>query len=271
MKHGYRFVIASVLLAAVSALPAWAAEVWQVRPEWAEAFKAQSVTGTMLVYDEAVSRYEVFDRKRAETAFAPASTFKIFNALTALETGVIKDEHETLRWDGIQRWRADWNRDHDLASGMKYSVVWYYQEIARRIGQARMQSWIDRAGYGNRDISGGIDRFWLGRGGLRISAVEQIAFLRRLATDTLPFSARSQDIVRRITIVEQAEAYTLHAKTGWKSVEGETDLGWYVGWVERDGKRWFFALNIDMTDGDAPKRALLAKALLVKAGALPEH
>ena len=72
-----------------------------------------------------------------------------------------------------------------------------------------MQEWIDKVGYGNRDIGGGIDRFWLS-GALRISAVEQIAFLRRLAAGTLPFSARSQETVRRITIQESAPDYVLH-------------------------------------------------------------
>ncbi|WP_257385695.1 class D beta-lactamase [Tahibacter caeni] len=269
MKHTCRFVAASLVFAAASALPARAADVWQVRPEWAEAFAAQSVGGTMLVYDERASRYAVFDRRRAETAFAPASTFKLFNALVALETGVVEDEHETFRWDGVERAREEWNRDHDLASGMQHSVVWYYQELARRIGRERMQHWVDAAGYGNRDISGDIDRFWLGQGGLKISAVEQVAFLRRLAAGTLPFSARSQDIVRRITIVERTGDYVLHAKPGWASTGRKTDLGWYVGWVERGGNRWFFALDIDVKDGDAPKRAALAKTLLAKAGALP--
>ncbi len=268
MAHGYRLGLI-VLLLALSAGCAHATDSWELHPEWAQDFKAQSVSGTMLIYDEKARRYHVLDRERAETAFAPASTFKIFNALTALETGVIADEHATLKWDGTKRWVADWNRDHDLASGMKYSVVWYYQEIARRIGQQRMQAWIDNVGYGNRYISGGIDRFWLGKGGLRISAVEQIGFLRRLADGALPFSARSQDIVRRITIVEEGAGYVLHAKTGWKRVDGETDLGWYVGWVERDAQRWFFALNIDMPSAaDAGKRAGLARTILQRAGAL---
>ncbi|HSX61425.1 MAG TPA: class D beta-lactamase [Tahibacter sp.] len=264
MKHWHRWIVASVLWAAA----AQAGDTWQLHPEWAAEFEAQSVSGTMLVYDERAARYAVHDRKRAETPFSPASTFKLFNALAALETGVIADERETLRWDGTKRWKAEWNRDHDLASGMTHSVVWYYQELARRVGPRRMQHWIDAVGYGNRDIGGGIDRFWLGSS-LKISAVGQIAFLRRLAAGTLPFSTRSQDIVRRITIVEETPDYTLHAKTGWTSIDGRPDLGWYVGWVERGGRRWFFALNIDVKDGDAPKRAALAKTLLVNAGALP--
>jgi beta-lactamase class D len=53
----------------------------------------------------------------------------------------------------------DWNRDHTLASAIRFSVVWYFQEIARRIGAARMQRYVDAFQYGNRDLSGGVDRF----------------------------------------------------------------------------------------------------------------
>lgn len=246
---------------------------WQERADWAKVFADRGVTGTALVFDEAANRFFVFDRKRAETRFSPASTFKVFNAMVALETGAVKDEYEVIRWDGVKRTFPDWNRDHSLASGMKFSVVWFYQEMARRAGAERMQHWIDAAGYGNHDIGGGIDRFWLS-GALRISAAEQIAFLRRLADNTLPFSARSQETVRRITIQEAAPAYILHGKTGWATHEDigrAEDLGWYVGWVERGGKRWFFAINIDMPRGgeDAAKRAALARALLAEVGALP--
>lgn len=268
---GWRsWTLALILLAALPL--ANAADTWEVHPEWALLFAAKGLgAGTMLVYDEQAGRYQVLDRKRAETAFAPASTFKICNALVALETGVVKDEHETFRWDGKKRWLDVWNRDHDLASGMQYSVVWFYQELARRIGRERMQEWVSRAGYGNRDISGEIDTFWLGQGGLKISAVQQIDFLRRLADGRLPFSARSQDIVRRVTIVDATDAYAMHAKTGWKKVAGETDLGWYVGWVERDKRRWFFALNVDLhKDDDAAKRVPLAREILVQVGALPK-
>ena len=51
---------------------------------------------------------------------------------------------------------------------MKQSVVWYYQELARRVGPERMQKWVTAFRYGNEDISGGIDRFWL-ESALRIS------------------------------------------------------------------------------------------------------
>ena len=257
---------------------------WQTHPAWAKAFAAAGTTGTMLVYDEQAATWHVLDRPRAEHAYLPASTFKLFNALVALDSGAVKDEYEVIRWDGVLRGPndlplAEWNRDNSLASGMRYSTVWFYQEVARRAGEPRMQQWIDKVGYGNRDIGGGIDQFWLS-GKLRISAEQQIDFLRALADDKLPFSPRAQETVRRISITESTPTYVLHAKTGWGSGAAQngaigkpaTALGWYVGWVESHGRRWFFALNMDIhSAADAPKRIAIAKQLLAELGALPSR
>jgi beta-lactamase class D len=273
------FRLLLVLLCWMSATAIAGTARWDEHPEWSQEFSDRGVKGAALIYDEHEDRYLSFDRKRAETPFLPASTFKIFNALVGLETAAVRDEHELFRWDGKKRWVEEWNRDNSLASGMKYSTVWFYQELARRIGEPRMQAWIDKVGYGNRDIGGGIDQFWL-TGKLRISAVQQVDFLRRLADGSLPFSARSQETVRRITIVESAPGYTIHAKTGWgvhAAADGSTDLGWYVGWIERTGRRWFFAINMDLPGDDsverikreAPRRVEVTRALLVRSGALP--
>jgi beta-lactamase class D len=243
---------------------------WQDRGGWSRVFAEAGVNGTALIYDEGGQRWLVHDRERADHAYSPASTFKIFNAMADLDAGAVKDEYEVIRWDGKKRQFDGWNRDHSLASSMKFSVVWFYQEMARRVGAERMQGWLDQVGYGNRRIGGAIDMFWLD-GSLRISAREQIEFLRRLADGTLPFSERAQETVRRITIIEDDPRWILHAKTGWSThgaADAETDLGWVVGWLERDGKRWFFALNIDMPDAaDAKKRLPLARKLLEDAGA----
>lgn len=250
-----------------------AESTWQTHPEWSSEFESRGVSGTAVVFDEQANRTLVFDRALAQAPFLPASTFKVFSALVALETGAVKDEYEVIRWDGTERAIDSWNRDHSLASAMKYSAVWFYQEMARRAGRERMQEWLDKVGYGNRDLGGGLDRFWLS-GNLRISAVQQVDFLRRLAAGSLPFSERSQEAVRRITLLEAAPQYALHGKTGWARPEGESrsaDLGWFVGWVERAGRRWLFAVKIDMPRGgeDAPKRIAIARAVLTRCGALP--
>jgi beta-lactamase class D len=269
----------AAFVALVAVTSAHAAD-WREHPEWGKTFADAQVHGTMLVYDEAGKTMHVFDPLRARRPYLPASTFKIFNAMVAIDTGAVRDEFEPLPWDGKVRTLGgnpapEWNRANSLASGMRYSTVWLYQEVARRAGQQRMQSWIDKVGYGNRDIGGGIDQFWLG-GKLRISAEQQVAFLRRLADGTLPFSARAQEIARRITIYEAGTDYVLHAKTGWGTHAAQNNpdpdqadgIGWYVGWVEHAGNRWFFALNIDMVKPeDAAKRTELARSVLTGMGA----
>jgi len=274
MRHT---LLAFVLLLTMSLRLLAAEPIWQEHPEWRSEFGERSVVGTALVFDETANRFHVFDRGRAEMGFLPASTFKVFNALVGLETGAVQDEYETIRWDGKERSNPKWNRDTDLAGGMRNSTVWFYQAMARRIGATRMQGWIDKVGYGNRDIGGGIDRFWLG-GKLRISALQQIEFLRHLAAGTLPFSARAQETVRRITVMDSAPDYILHGKTGWGANEGgQPDIGWYVGWVERAGRRWFVAVNMDLpsyqlagsVESNGPKREAVARAVLRRLGALP--
>lgn len=210
------------------------------KPELGEYFKG--VAGAFVLLDRATSQTIRYNPSGCAEGLLPASTFKILNALIALETGVIPDENYVIQWDG-RKWPVEtWNRDHTLQSAMQNSVVWYYQEVARRIGSERMQKYVDAAGYGNRDISGNLDSFWLD-GGLRISADEQVAFLRRLYENNLPFSARSMQIVRKMIIQEEGPGYKLSGKTGTTQMNGK-NIAWYIGYVETKDDVNFFAANL---------------------------
>jgi len=213
-----------------------------VRPEWDGAFAAQGVRGTFVLYRPALARFDVLDPERAKARFLPASTFKIANALVALDCGALRDQHEVFRWDGKPKMRRAWERDHTLDGGMRESVVWMFQEIARRTGKARMKEGVHRLAYGNEDIGGGIDHFWL-QGRLRISANEQLDFLRRLREGRLDVMPRSTRLVRNALVVERTPGYTLYAKTG--TTGGARDaIAWWVGWVEREGAPTaYFAMN----------------------------
>jgi beta-lactamase class D len=204
----------------------------------------------------------------ARHAFAPASTFKIPNTLVGLETGVIPDEAFTLPWDGERHDIEAWNRDTDLTAAMAESVVWYYQEVARRVGLERMESWVARLGYGNAQVGDRVDRFWLD-GPLAITPVEQVEFLERLTAGQLPVSARSVEILRRVVPSRELQGATLHAKTGTHVGGGESQ-GWLVGWVEQDGRvTACFALLVEGEGAEPPSRELrwgLAGRLLEAAG-----
>jgi beta-lactamase class D len=111
-----------------------------------------------------------------------------------------------------------------------------------------MQKYLDLFEYGNRDIGGGIDQFWL-TGNLRIDPMQQIDFVDRLRRGVLPVSKRSQDLVRDILSVTKVGDATIRFKTGLLGAEvGRPSLGWLVGWVEKGSDRTVFALNLDVRE-----------------------
>lgn len=211
----------------------------EVRDDFKTYYDQFNVEGCFALYDQRQNKYLLYDPTGFSQPFIPASTFKICNSLIALETGVVTDADYFMPWDSITRGVAAWNRSHTLKSAFKNSVVWYYQEIARRVGEKDMKDWLEKAGYGNEDISGGIDAFWLS-GGLRISPGQQIDFLKRLHENRLPFSQRSMDIVKDIMVVADTAGYVLRAKTGW-SRQDNKDIGWYVGYLEKNENVYYFA------------------------------
>jgi beta-lactamase class D len=267
--HHQRLNVGRPLTVSAAGVPLQHAKnVWQERPDFGKYFQQANVKGTFILYDLKKNHYLVYNAKRANTRFIPASTFKIFNSLVALETGVVRDENEVIKWDGVKRDFPEWNRDQTMRTAIADSVVWFYQELARRIGQERMQHYIDLANYGNRDISGGIDQFWL-QGGLRISPREQIDLLVKLYRNELPFSKRTMGIAKDILINEKTNNYVLRGKTGWVW-EFTPQVGWYVGYLERGGNvPYFFAINLDITKPEDTKaRVAITKSILRDMGLL---
>jgi beta-lactamase class D len=255
---GYKPVIhrrhALGLFAAASLLPSRAfANVSYQRSEFredlAKRFFDLGTEGTFVGYK--VDDYLIIasDKIRSGEAKLPASTFKIPNSIIALETGVVADpDKDIFKWDGVTRSIEAWNKDHTLRSAIAASAVPVYQEIARRIGAERMQKYVDLLDYGNRDIGGGIDQFWL-TGNMRIDPIQQVDFVDRLRRGVLPVSKRSQDLVRDIIPVTKVGDATIHAKSGLLGAEiGKPSLGWMVGWAEKGSQQTVFAMNMDVRD-----------------------
>ena len=250
-----RYVLIGAALLALST-----AEVWgqQVKLTTLPAKHFHGMGGAFVLYDLQKGTSTEYNPIACRGRFSPASTFKILNSLIGLETGVIPDEHFVIPWDSVRRDITSWNRDQDLASAIANSVVWYYQELARRVGAQRMAHFVDTVGYGNRDISGGIDHFWLGST-LAISPEEQVALLRRLREGTLPFSRRSMDIVKSILILERTDRYVLRGKTGFATDRSGTAIGWFVGYVERADDVYFFACATTSTNARRDGEKIFAR------------
>ena len=119
------------------------------------------------------------------TRLSPASTYKIPHALIGLETGAVT-ERTVEKWDGVRHPdQPKWNLDHTVFSAMKPSVLWFFQEMAPRIGAERAHEWLQRFAYGNADTSGPVTEYWI-NGRLRISPDEQLTFLLKFYGSTLP-------------------------------------------------------------------------------------
>jgi beta-lactamase class D len=241
---------------------------WIDSPAVSALFKEAGVDGTFVLYDVAAGTLTGHDRARAGKRFVPASTFKIPNTLIGLATGAVKDVDEILPYKGPSpAFMKAWERDMGLREAIALSNLPIYQELARRIGLERMREQVARLDYGNKDVGDAVDGFWL-KGPLQISAVEQARFLARLAQDALPFPPEAQKSVREIVRIDQGPGWSLHAKTGWQNAPGE-GVGWWVGWVQKEGRTCAFALNMDMRSAaDAPTRIALGRACLQALGVL---
>ena len=212
---------------------------------------------------------------RPAERFVAASTSKIPHTLIALETGAVSGPDELFEWDGEVRFVPGWNESQDFATAFRRSTVWIYQTITPRIGSATLGDWLAKFDFGNANTGGAddIQTYWL-KGPLEISAHEQIGFLAKLAARTLPLSAETYTQALPIMLEKSGEGWTLYGKTGWKSVKGETDIGWYVGWLEQTAGEapgtYAFALNMNMRGDNPPlqKRRAAVHEALIAIGAL---
>ncbi|MFC4262558.1 class D beta-lactamase [Ferruginibacter yonginensis] len=236
-----------VIVSVVAVLASCTANKATIDNDIKKYFDDKNVEGCFTMLDNATGKITVYNMALDTTRFTPASTFKIVNSLIGLETGRITNEKMVIKWDGVQRSRAEWNKDLTMTEAFKVSAVNYYQEVARRIGADTMKRFIDTLGYGNKKISGSIDSFWLNNQ-LKISPDEQVGLVKRLYFDQLPFRKSVQQMVRDVMLQEDNTAYKLSYKTGWGFDESNNAIGWVVGWIEENKHVYFFTTLLKSKD-----------------------
>ena len=236
-------------------------------------FDEHKVTGTFGLFDNGTGQFTIYNLSRfKDSAYLPASTFKIVNSLIGIETGRISNEKMVIKWNGVVHilpggdTAHGWNKDLTMEEAFAASALPYYQEVARRIGKDTMQRWIDSLSYGNKQIGSAVDSFWINNS-LKVTPDEQLGLVKRLYFAQLPFQKRTQDIVKKLMIRENNANYQLAYKTGLGFKENGNLVGWIVGWIEENKHPYFFVLN---AEGDKDAKMMDARINILK-GILKEQ
>ncbi len=235
-----------------------------------------SVEGALVVMDVQSGESFIFNQTVATRPLPPCSTFKIWNSLIGIEEGIIRDPDAPFwQWDGETRFLPAWNQDQTWRTAFKASCVPAFQDLARRIGPERMQSWLDRFGYGNRDQAGRPDAFWLPRGGentILITAESEAALTAKLLRGELPVAPSSLARLKDVMKLETTSRGTLFGKTGsgLRKADGDVDydLGWLSGFLEHRGQTYAYACVVLGPGLYSPDARRIAEAVFKESGML---
>lgn len=206
-----------------------------------------------------------YNPKRCNERFFACSTFKIPIAVMAFDQGVLKNENTIIKWDGIDRGIEAWNKDQTPKSWLQYSTVWVSQWITPQIGLQKIEKYLADFKYGNQDMTGGITKAWLSSS-LKISAFEQINFLKNLWEDNLPVSQLALTLTKNSLYKEILTSRDiLYGKTGSGFLDGRDDprsrmLGWFVGYYIHNNHPYAFATNFSELHKHTDK-SFITKAL----------
>ena len=205
--------------------------------------------GALEIYDAQSKLSFRVNTPRLSERLPPCSTYLLPHLAIALGTGVLKDSDSLIAFDAEKHpeasfWPNSWQRDQTFDTALKNSVQWYAQEVSKRLGSARLSQNLKRLKYGNADISGGLDQFWMSSS-LRVNSFEQIDFLKAFRDRKLGFNPRVTEALQEAMVIERTVDYTIYGKFGSCPMDDGIYVGWLVGYVERPGKVWYYALNLD--------------------------
>ncbi|MBC7685044.1 MAG: class D beta-lactamase [Bdellovibrionales bacterium] len=186
----------------------------------------------------------------------PASTFNIAVSLMGYDKGILIDQYTPALpfKEGYADWNPAWRTATDPTSWLRESVVWYAQQVVAAVGEPQFQRYVQQFNYGNQDVSGdpgkdnALTMSWISSS-LKISPVEQVAFLRKIVNRQLPLSAKAYDMTSRIMPPQSLpNGWVVRGKTGTATpvlANGNDDktrqYGWYVGWASKGQRTVVFA------------------------------
>ena len=223
-------------------------------------------TGSFVLYDQAADNWNIYNMKNASTRISPNSTYKIYDALLGLESGIITPEHSTLPWNGQSYPFASWEADQDLTSALQNSVNWYFQTIDTQAGFSSVKTFFHTINYGNQNIGPNLNLYWTDSS-LKISPLEQVELLQNFYQNNFHFDKDNIQAVKNALHLSTASSGSLYGKTGTGRVDGKDINGWFVGYIETDHTTYYFAANIQASSGATGSQAAeITEAVLSDLG-----
>lgn len=199
--------------------------------------------GSFVLYNSDNDAWTIYNKDAALEQITPNSTYKIYDALLGLESGIITPEHSKMTWNGEDYPFNAWESDQDLSSAMHSSVNWYFQNIDNIVGMDNVKSYLQDIGYGNQQTSNNTDLYWTDFS-LKISPIEQVGLLKKFYHNTFGFSDKNINAVKNAILIASTSDGTLSGKTGTGRVDGQDTNGWFIGYIEKSGHVYYFATNI---------------------------
>lgn len=210
--------------------------------------------GCFVLYDLEEDAWQIYNMEQAKKRISPDSTYKIYNALFALEEGIIMPDNSFIAWDGQPNPFSAWNVDQTLSSAMASSVNWYFQTLDTQLGRDRLAGYFQKIGYGNGAVTGDISSYWM-ESSLKISPIEQVELLTKIHQNEFDFAPENIKAVKKVIQLSASSDNALYGKTGTGRVNGNDINGWFVGSVENDQHTYFFACNIQSDANATGSRA----------------
>lgn len=199
--------------------------------------------GSFVLYNSRENTWSVYDPDNARKRISPNSTYKIYDALLGLESGVISPESSVISWNGEACPFEAWEGDQDLNSAMKNSVNWYFQSIDSQLGSDSIKSFLHTIQYGNQQTGSDMDLYWTDSS-LKISPLEQVELLKKFNENEFHFSPDNISAVKKALQLSSSDAGNFFGKTGTGRIDNRDVNGWFVGYVETSDNTYYFSVNI---------------------------
>ena len=196
------------------------------------------------------------------TPYSPNSSFKIPLAVMGFESGILKTAHNPI-WKPqkpVTFLKHYHDGEQSPSSWMRWSMPWYSQILTQKMEMKKFSEYVNRMNYGNCDLSGdtgknnGLTDSWLSSS-LKITPMQQIEFIERLAKNELQFSKESQmkakNLMKLMEESAHANWWNVHGKTGSSDFDKiNIREGYFVGFGERNGEVISFVIHTSGKVGD---------------------